>query len=61
MAKYVACREKNVIFTRELAGRGIVSRERLMALLAEMPVADEVNARIRAHIARDFGAHKKDA
>jgi hypothetical protein len=55
IAKYVACREKDVIFNRELASRGIVSRERLLALLAETTVSEEVRQRICSHITRDFG------
>jgi hypothetical protein len=31
IAKYVACREEDVIFTRELLSRGNVSRDRLHA------------------------------
>jgi hypothetical protein len=56
IAKYVAAREKDVIFTRELAGRGIVSIDRLLALLDQTPVPEEVVKRIRAHIGRDFAA-----
>jgi hypothetical protein len=55
IAKYVARREKDVAFTRELARRGIVARDRLMALLNQTPVTDEVRERIRGDIARDFG------
>jgi hypothetical protein len=55
IAKYVARREKDLAFTRELARRRIVSRERLMALLNQTPVTDEVRERIRGDIARDFG------
>jgi hypothetical protein len=54
IAKYVARREKNIVFTRELAGRGIVSRDRLLALLERTPVSAETRQRIRAHIDRDF-------
>src|SRR5271165_5053254 len=32
IAKYAACREKDVVFTRELASRKIVSHDRLLAL-----------------------------
>ena len=56
IAKYVAGREKDVTFNRELAGRGIVSNERLLALLDRTPVSEEVRIRIRAHIGRDFAA-----
>jgi len=56
IAKYVARREKDIVFTRELAKRGIVSRDRLLALLDQTPVSDEMRQRISAHIARDFTA-----
>jgi hypothetical protein len=54
IAKYVAGREKDVVFTRELAGRGIVSNDRLLELLEQTPVSKEVRRRIAAHIVRDF-------
>jgi hypothetical protein len=54
IAKYVARRDKDVAFTRELAQRGIVSRERLLALLEQTPVSAEVRERMRGDIARDF-------
>jgi hypothetical protein len=56
IAKYVAAREKDVIFTRELAGRRITSNERLLELLDQTAVSEEVRQRIRAHIGRDFAA-----
>ena len=56
IAKYVASREKDGIFTRELARRGIVSSDRLLALLDQTPVTDEIRQRIRAHVGRDFAA-----
>lgn len=54
ISKYVACRKKDLLMTRELAIRGITSRDRLLGLLDDTPVEDEVRQRIRAHIARDF-------
>jgi hypothetical protein len=54
IAKYVARREKDIVFTRELAHRGIVSRDRLLALLDQAPVSEEMRQGIRAHIAEDF-------
>jgi hypothetical protein len=54
IAKYVARREKDVVFTRELARRGLVRRERLLALLDLTPVDDEMHRRIRHDIERDF-------
>jgi hypothetical protein len=56
IAKYVAGREKDVVFTRELARGGIVSIDRLLALLDQTPVSEEIHRRISAHIARDFAA-----
>jgi len=58
IAKYVAGREKDRIFTSELAGRGIVTRERLVALLDQTSVNEEVRERILADVARDFDARK---
>jgi len=54
IAKYVACREKDRVFTRELARRDVVSRDRLLALLDKTLVEGDVRTRIRAHILRDF-------
>jgi hypothetical protein len=54
IAKYVARREKDVIFTRELAARGIVAHDRLLALLEQTPVSAETRRRIRADVDRDF-------
>src|SRR5919108_5906955 len=42
IAKYVASREKDLIFTRELARRGITSEERLRALLEQTRVDEQV-------------------
>ena len=39
IAKYVARREKDIVFTRELARQGLVFRDRLLALLDQTPVA----------------------
>lgn len=54
IAKYAAWREKDRIFTRELAARGLVSKERLLSLLIQTQLGDEVRERIRAAIDRDF-------
>jgi hypothetical protein len=50
----VASREKDLVSTRELARRGVVSKDPLLSLLAETDVTEEVRARIGARIAADF-------
>jgi hypothetical protein len=60
IAKYAASREKDLIFTRELARRGITSEERLISLLEQTPVDETVRRRIREHITADFAASKRD-
>jgi hypothetical protein len=54
IAKYVARREKDRLFTRELARRGLVSQSRLLALLKQTAVTAEIRERIRADIMDDF-------
>ena len=59
IAKYAASREKDLIFTRELARRGIVSQEQLLSLLDQTPVDEDVRDRMRGQIATDFHAVKE--
>lgn len=54
IAKYVAGREKDRVFVRELARRGIVSQARLLELLGQTPVDESLRARIRQLIGADF-------
>lgn len=54
IAKYVARRDKDLLFNRELARRGLVTRSRLLALVDGTPVPETVRERIRRDIARDF-------
>jgi hypothetical protein len=56
IAKYAASREKDLIFTRELARRGLLSEARLLALLDQTPVDEDARERIRGQIGRDFSA-----
>ena len=53
-AKYVARREKDCVFTKELAIRGITNQQQLLMLLDSTPVEEDARERIRAYIARDF-------
>ena len=54
IAKYVARREKDIVFTRALATRGIVEKAQLLELLAKTPVDAESRERIRRFIEKDF-------
>jgi hypothetical protein len=47
IAKYVARREKDIVFTRELAKRGIVSCDRLLELLDQTPVSEIGSSKFR--------------
>jgi uncharacterized nucleotidyltransferase DUF6036 len=53
ISKYVARREKDLMFNRALARRGIVSRKRLLELLAKTPVTKDVRERMRRDITAD--------
>jgi hypothetical protein len=59
IAKYAASREKDLIFTRELARRGITSEERLISLLEQTSVDETARHRIREHITADFAASRE--
>jgi hypothetical protein len=61
IAKYVARRDKDRIFTRELVRRGLVSRETLLALVDLTPVTPEEKERLRADIANDFASSDRQA
>jgi len=54
IAKYVARREKDIVFTRALAARGMVEKPQLLALLAKTPIGAESRERIRSFIESDF-------
>jgi hypothetical protein len=54
IAKYVARREKDMVFTRELAARGIVQKPQLLALLAKTPIDADARERIRGDIEKDL-------
>jgi hypothetical protein len=54
IAKYVARREKDIAFNRELAARGFVKKKRLLLLLDDTDLDEGVRSRIRDDIERDF-------
>jgi hypothetical protein len=54
IAKYVARREKDIVFNRALAARGMVEKARLLALLPKTPIDAETRERIRGFIEGDF-------
>ena len=59
ISKYVARRDKDRIFTQELARRGLVDREKRLALVEQTPISAEVKERVRADIASDFASSDK--
>jgi hypothetical protein len=54
IAKYVARREKDIVFTRALAARGMVEKAQLLTLLAKTPIDAESRERIQGLIEKDF-------
>jgi hypothetical protein len=54
IAKYVASRAKDLVFTGELARRGIVSEARLLSSLQQTAIDEGVRQRIRVQITDDF-------
>jgi hypothetical protein len=54
IAKYVARREKDIVFTRALAARGMVEKSTLLELLAKTPIDAQARERIRGFIESDF-------
>jgi hypothetical protein len=58
IAKYIASREKDRVFTGELVRRGILSEERLLSLLELTPIDAQVRDRIRDQICQDFHAER---
>jgi hypothetical protein len=59
IAKYIAGREKDIIFNRQIVARGIVVKDQLLNLLETTPIDDKVRDRVRACIFRDFDASKR--
>ena len=56
ISKYVARREKDLVFNRQLAKRGLVKRSRLLALVDDTPIDDSARQRMRKDIEADFTA-----
>lgn len=54
IAKYVAHREKDIVFTRELVARGIVKKKQLLELLDKTPIDEAERARVKSYIESDF-------
>lgn len=54
ISKYVAFRDKDLVFTRELARRGLISKDQLLTLLEQTKIDDDLRERIRAQIDSDF-------
>ena len=60
ISKYVAGRDKDRIFTQELAKRGLLDREKLLVLVEQTPISVEVKQQVRANIANDFASSEKE-
>ena len=54
ISKYAAFREKDLVFTRELARRAITSKDQLLRLLERTKMSDALRERIRVRIGADF-------
>lgn len=54
ISKYVARREKDIDFTRELARRGLLDKRKLLTLLKMTLVSAETKERVRRSIEADF-------
>ena len=59
IAKYVARREKDIAFNRELVARGLLNRERLLDLLEATPIDEARRAAVRFAIEVDFRSAPK--
>jgi hypothetical protein len=56
IAKYVAARHKDLTFNRQLVARGLLSKEKLLQLLAATDVNEEARLRVARAIDLDFRA-----
>lgn len=54
ISKYAAFREKDLVFTRELARRRLIVKGQLLTLLAQTNMSHDLRERIRARIDADF-------
>jgi hypothetical protein len=54
IAKYVAGRDKDLLFNRQLISRGLLDRPRLLELLVVTPIDAARRAQVAASIAVDF-------
>lgn len=54
ISKYAAFREKDLLFTRELARRRLISKDTLLTLLEQTKLSHELRERICARITADF-------
>lgn len=54
ISKYVAWREKDQVFTRELVKRKLLSKEKLLTLVSATQVPEQTRKLLRERIERDF-------
>ena len=54
ISKYVARREKDIVFNREIVRRGLLDKAKLLDLLKVTPIAEERRRTIKRYIENDF-------
>ena len=54
ISKYVARREKDILFNREIVRRGLLDKSKLLELLHATPIPDERRRAIETYINSDF-------
>jgi hypothetical protein len=59
IAKYVAARQKDLVFNHQLVARGLLSREKLLQLLAVTETDEDTRSRVMRAIELDFDAAGK--
>ena len=58
IAKYGAARKKDLQFNRQLVGRGLLDREKLLQLLQLISIDEQTRSRVAQAIALDFSGKK---
>ena len=59
IAKYVAGRQKDLLFNRQLVARRLLDRSKLLQLLQMTSIDEHIRLRVADAIALDFGDEKR--